>query len=589
MCKRLSVCALVVLFCGNANLFSQNIEKDTLNGFFYHRETYFIDSIQRLNDNLTDVHFYNPLKRTDEGFFQQLSTYGSPSQSTLYEFNTNFLQYQPNIYSPYIYTWHNIRFYQLNKPYSELYYSNDLNSDRIFQVTHSQNVWTGLNIGLQYKVNYADGTFANSWEENQYFNATANYISPKGIYRAEAAYIRNRAYTAENGGLNDELFIADSFPSNAAYPVALEAASTKYKSADFLLSQSVRLPKDFGSLTLTNSLTDNTRIYHDANSIDTSLAFDNKRLTTSFAYNAIIKQHLPVQAGIRHDYNMFANRSESEKASLMSPFAAIRFSLKGFLFNIYGEKTLSNGVFGNNSLIQAGSSFAFDSANHNSIFASLVYKITTADFLFRHTNSTNYQWDNTFNAIRTMKFSIGSSLLGIFDLAVNYFALNDNVWLSETLQPTQKDGLTNIYQAILKNKFTLGSFGFMGIAALQYADDETAVSLPLLQVKQTAYVEFFLFKKKLKTQIGVDLYYNTAFYADAYLPELGSFYRQRERKQGNYLYADVFAAFNISRVNLFISLSHPYAGLIGNDYFQTLHYPSEALSLRFGLSWKFFD
>jgi hypothetical protein len=492
--------------------------------------------------------------------------------------------------------WHNIRFYQLNKPYSELYYSNDLSSSQVFQITHSQNVWRGLNIGLQYKVHYANGTFANAWIENQYFNATANYISPKGIYRAEAAYIRNRAYTGENGGLNDEAFIADSFPSAAAYPVLLEAASTKYKSADFLLSQSVRLPKGFGFLTLTNSLDDNSRIYHDAapaNAINPNdsihLTFNNRRLINTLAYNTIIKNLMPLQAGVRNDYNMFADWITSEKTSILTPFAKFAFNIKQFHFNAYVEKTLSTTLFGSNSLTEIKSSFAFDTANHSNIFASFTYQTSVADFLFRHTHTVNYQWDNTFNATRTMKFSIGSSLFGILCLEANYFIINDNVWLSQTLQPTQKDGTTNVLQAILKNKFTLGAFGFQGIAAVQYADDAMAVPLPLLQVKETAYVEFYLFKKKLKTQIGIDLYYNTAFYADAYLPELASFYHQQERKQGNYLYADVFASFNISKVNLFISLSHSYAGLLGNNYFQTLHYPSETLSFRFGLSWKFFD
>ncbi|MDR0789382.1 MAG: putative porin [Bacteroidales bacterium] len=593
-------CAVLASFCVEAQTAdslslkgdSLSLSRDSLSigSIYYHHtsESYFIDSFFQIEDNLVDVHYFSPLKRTDNGFFQQLSTYGSPSQSTLYDLNTSFLQYQPNIYSPYTYNKGNIKFYQLHKPFSELYYSNDLNSTQAFHIIHSQNVYRGLNIGLQYDVDYADGTFVNSQVMNQFFNATANYISPKGTYRAEAAYIRNRAYTNESGGINDAAFLADSFPSPAAYPVLLTASYTQFKSADFFLSQSLRLPKSLGAVTLTNSFDNNTRIYHDAQSIDTTLSFDNKKLTNTLSYSSVAK-FLPLNAGIRHDYNLFADRNMSEKTSLFTPFARLDYALKRFHFKAYGEKTISNNLFGDNSLATISANLAFDTINRNKVFASLSYKTAAADFFYRHNNTTNYQWTNDFNSIKTTKLSIGTSLLGILTLNLNYFALSDNVWLSQSLQPIQKEGNTNVYQAILSNKFTLGAFGFIGTAAVQYADDEKAVPLPLLQVKQTAYVEFFLFSKKLKTQIGLDFYYNTAFYADTYSPELGSFYRQQERKVGNYLYTDLFVGVQISSVNLFLALTHPYAGLLGNDYFQTLHYPSEALSFRWGLSWKFID
>ncbi|MDR1725328.1 MAG: putative porin [Bacteroidales bacterium] len=580
-----------VLCCGN--VFSQQtdtnkINIDTLNGYFYHTKSYFIDSIYNDSDDVFEVHFYNPLKRTDNDFFHQLNTYGSPSQSLIYNFNSTFLQYQPNIYSPYTYNFENIRFYQRNKPFSELYYSNDLNSSQVFRVTHSQNVYKGLNISLDYLVNYADGTFANSGITSQFFNVTTNYISPKGKYRTEAAFIYNKAITAENGGINDVAFVADSFPSIVAYPVQLLNASTQYKTFDFLLSQSVRLPKALGTLTLANTIANGIRTYRNIESIDTLLAFEQKTLTNTLTYSSTLK-FFPVNIGIRHDYNIFADQIMREKSSLVSPFAKISYHVNRIKLQAYAEKTLSSSIFGSNFLLSANASFAFDSLNRNNIFASFASKNSETDFIYRHNFSTSYQWDNSFNTEKTTKLSFGTSLLGRFTFVLNYFIVSDKVYLSENLIPVQKNGLINVYQAIFKNRFTLGRFGFMGSAALQYSDDNPAISLPLFQAKETFYVEFFFFSKKLQTQFGLDLYYNTSFFANAYCPELASFYTQRERKQGNYLYADIFIAVGISRAKLFISCSHPYAGLFGYDYFQTLHYPSEALSFRFGVSWKFFD
>jgi hypothetical protein len=562
--------------------------------YYYHSgESYFIDSMCHIEDKLLDVHYFSPLKRTDKGFFQQLNTYGSPSQSTLYNINSSFLQYQPNVYFPYTYDWSNVKFFQLNKPYSEIYYSNDINSAQVFHVIHSQNVYKGLNIGLRYDVNYADGTFINSSVANQFFNLTANYISPTGVYRAEAAFVRNRALTYENGGINDEAFIADSFPSPSSYPTLLTSAYSKYKTADFFLSQSLRLPKHWGALTLTNSFNNATRIFYNTDSIspnfslaDSVLAFDHKKLTNILAWSNNTRI-IPVNIGVRHDYNMFKDRSEDEKASLFTPFAKVGFDIKRFRFKIYAEKTLS-AAYKDDFLAKADVMLAFDSLHRNKIFAALAYKTTIADFLYRRSNTPNYKWSNDLKPIRIAKAMAGISLFDMLKLDFNYFILNDNVWF-DGQDVKQKNGTTNIYQALLSNRFAIGLFGFNGIAALQYSDDDSAVSLPVFQAKQTAYIEFFLFSKKLKTQIGVDLYYNTAYFADAYNTELGLFYRQRSRKTGNYLYADLFLGIKISRVNLFLALTHPYAGLLGNDYFQTPHYPSEGLNFRWGLSWKFFD
>ena len=571
---------------------SVSVKKDSLlvDGIYYYHtsESYFIDSFHQIGDSLIESQYFSPLKRMNNGFFQQLSTYGSPSQTTLYDLDMSFLRYQPNIYSPYTYNQNNIKFYQLHKPLSELYYSNDLNSAQVFHIIHSQNVYRGLNIALQYDVNYADGTFVNSQVMNQFFNLTTNYISPKGIYRAQAAFIRNRAYTNESGGVNDESFLADSLPSPAAYPTLLTASYTQFKTADFFLSQSVRLPKALGAVTLTNSFANNSRIYHNAQSVDTTQSFDNKKLTNILSYTSIAK-FFPLNAGVRHDYNLFEDRNTSEKASLLTPFARFNFTQSRFNVKLYGEKTLSNALYGDNSLVIVSTSLAFDTLNRSKIFASLANKTAVADFIYRNTNTDNYQWLNNFNQTKTTKASIGASLLGILDLEFNYFAINNAIWLNETLQPTQKEAITNVHQIVLNNGFTLGKFGFIGKAALQRSNDEQALPLPLLQVKQTAYVEFYLFSRKLKTQVGVNLYYNTAFYADSYCPELGSFYRQQGRKVGNYLYSDFFLGAKISNVDLFLAITHPYAGLLGNDYFQTPRYPSEGLNFRWGLKWKFID
>jgi hypothetical protein len=93
----------------------------------------------------------------------------------------------------------------------------------------------------------------------------------------------------------------------------------------------------------------------------------------------------------------------------------------------------------------------------------------------------------------------------------------------------------------------------------------------------------------LLAQLALDLFYNTPYYGDAWMPATQQFYLQNNTKTGNYLYADVALNFKIKRARLFLKLSHFDNGLMGYDYFTVPHYPMQNRAFKFGVSWLFFD
>ena len=98
-----------------------------------------------------------------------------------------------------------------------------------------------------------------------------------------------------------------------------------------------------------------------------------------------------------------------------------------------------------------------------------------------------------------------------------------------------------------------------------------------------------MFHRALRTQIGTDLRYHTAFMADGYDPSLGIFYRQNEVSVGNYLWADVFINLQVKRASLFLKAGHLNTFLESENHLILPHYPSKPFGLYFGLTWKFFD
>ena len=217
------------------------------------------------------------------------------------------------------------------------------------------------------------------------------------------------------------------------------------------------------------------------------------------------------------------------------------------------------------------------------------YSSLSADYILSHFSSERLVWDNVLEKTGTLYLNLSYLYKDMIEAFLSYAELDKASYVDNDMRVRQTSVPTRLFQVGLKHDCRAGRFGFGGFALLQKASDDYAVRVPLFQARQTVYVEVDLFKGRLKTQFGLDLNYNTAYYADMYSPLLGCFVRQDEEKVGNYLYADIYINAKIDKCNLFLSLSHPYAGLLGYNYINTPLYPHEGLAFRWGLSWDLWD
>ena len=103
------------------------------------------------------------------------------------------------------------------------------------------------------------------------------------------------------------------------------------------------------------------------------------------------------------------------------------------------------------------------------------------------------------------------------------------------------------------------------------------------------YFSQSLFKGVTTIQPGINLYYNTAYFSDAYMPATRMFHIQDQMKTGNYLYMDVFLNVKIQRVRLFVTYTHFNASFMGRTYYTVPHYPMQDAAFKFGINWRFHD
>lgn len=590
---------------------SSFVTDTSLHKIFYFnasKDSYLVEDIQRMTYDYNDIHYYDEMISPFTPYYQYLSTKGSASQSLLYSNNDIFdYQRQCNTYLPYIFTGKNVKYFQNRRAYTSFNYSNGLDNGQYFDINFAKNIYKGLNLQTEYKVNYANGDFQNSGVKNQFFNVSLNYISTNGLYRANGAFVHNRAFIQENGGiLSDSLFINDAFSSASTYPTNSSAGWSKWKTNEFYFNQSLRLSKDTlkqnffnaGALIHSISFERYARLYNDENmtstdSLGTTIWRNSLFWTNDIFTNKTEKFFIPLHIGVNYDIIKFSDLVEDKKYAVFTPEARVNLSY-------FGEISYKHSIASNNysndfqidwkelSIIEINKEGSQNQwKNKCKVYFDMSIQNKQADYIFSHYQTANFLFNNKVGKTFTERYSLGVKLFDAFDLKFSYFDIKDSYWFDKNLQ--LNTGNTSLIQIVLNNKFNIGRFGFKGSYVMQNAKNEEVIRLPLLTLKQGVYYNFTMFQKKLYSQVGVDLNYFTSYYADDYNYRTGMFVRQNEEQIGNYLYADVYLDIKIQRFTLFVTVEHPYAGLVSRNYFNTPLYPHQGFTLRYGFSWKLLD
>ena len=210
------------------------------------------------------------------------------------------------------------------------------------------------------------------------------------------------------------------------------------------------------------------------------------------------------------------------------------------------------------------------------------------DYFFTYLIANDNPWKNDlFNKQQTIKLGAAWEYEN-YSIGLNYYTLNNYTLLNEDCQPEQVDKLVNVYQIAAYIPFHIKGFGIHSNLYLQYADSGK-LQIPVFVTRQTVYYGFYMFKKAMYLQVGIDFMYNTAYYANAYNPVLQQFYFQNDKEIGNYPYLDAYIRIKINRFQFSVKGTHLWAGLLGYNYYLVPHYPAKNRGFALGILWNFYD
>lgn len=565
---------------------------------------------QEIDTTLSNYHYFYPHY---SDFISTNGNMGTPVVRMEWNYNPDWLLNFQDNYS--IYANRLVGNIVSNKPYTKLFYSNGTKEEQYFNVVHSQRIKKGWNItGELDKIN-STGFYTNQKTDNTLVNISSSYLSKDDRFIQLSNYRFSRFSSQENGGLVDDMDFEDDFTDKLYISTNLSNASNVVRTHQLVLENYLRLSKtdtlnDNSSNFLVGKvyLTDSKQIYKDSN-------IDSLYYTMfGFAEGESIQDSLHYQiVKAKVGWQNF-NPIETSRMVLASFFGGYEFN--DFYLNDFGKQlhtTIVSGRVGTNptnSLI-AGFDFKFrynmlgDPTNKTNLNLKLGYKLDSLKETkiwfsgYYDLSSPNYRyylnWPSLLVArdlaeIRTIDFGLNFSSEKMKNvISVNYISLSNAVYLDSLYQVKQNSGASNLFKVSIKQQFKVGKFHLLAKLLYQKVQGDDVFRVPEFVVFNSLYFESNLFKKATLMRVGMDFYYNTAYYANGYLPMYRSFYFQDEKQIGGYPYFDVFIMAQIKKARVYAKVSHVNSGLMGNTYYSSLHYPMADRMLRLGVDWTFWD
>lgn len=588
---------------------------DSLNMDILHRElTSVLDNFQR----------YDPLSRS--GFSATPGNVGLANHSIIYQPAVyNGFSFGLNSFDKYKYTIRNTRYYLHDRPVSYLSYFSGPKKEQLFRALLSHKILKTVTIAADFSVINSPGTYYRQKSDDKELLLTAQYYTKNKRFGAIANYRFNKFVVMENGGLlNDSIFENKLESDPALLDVNLVAAqnlvkeSGAFANAYFFLSKAPAAdstgarPRTFhaGRIAYSFNYLNQSYLYseddplvdyyqpydividstqtHDSTHIrfyENSFSWSNLRLGEDFG-----NKYLYINFGLKHQYALLTGYADKRTFIQLVPNADLRIHLFRVL-TLSGHGHYVIGDFNNNGYLLTANGLidvTFKKGIKGVLDAEFGLASQEPGYFYSFYQSNHFRWDQP---LQQQKFRWLSASLAIWKFRVGaaYHSVSNYTYLGPDCRPAQHGPNINILQLAWDQKFRAGIWNLDMNLVYQAASAPEAIHLPVFAGRASFYPTLALFKNAAILQPGIDIFYNTEYYSDGYMPALRSFYWQDGKKTGNYYYADVFINLMIKKFRIFIKYQHLNGLWSEARYYTVPHYPMQGPAFKWGLSWSFYD
>ncbi len=608
--------------------------------------------MQQIDTTLNDWRIDYPFYREGVGDMA-LGGLGQASQAIDYYDRANYYDFsfaQP--FDAYIYTVENAPFYNSKKPITRMKYleSGTKNyRESNFSIMHAQNMNPSSGFAVEYQANSTKGLYQRQDTKNHNLAATLYHTGRR--YSVHAGYLNNTIKTEENGGVVGLWTVRDStFEMPIGVPTKLgEAeASNTYRNNTLFVQQAFGVPvEEFGEEDF--SLADKRAFYlgHSLSYSTWSKVYSDER-ATYYNERAGRDEYCHFYSETAEYYDNWFFDADNTRDSIRERVLTNKLFLQmqpwgrdavvgvvdvglGFDLNAYDQFTLNSYVTGVFDRETRSSWYAYGSASGSyrrylnwsgeaKIYPSgyragdmsikgdldlIAYirnrPVTLSGQFSTELRSASYWEENLISNHFVFNKSLDKESETRFEVRLKMPAINLELGVSESIvadmiyydadsnvaQSSEAVSLTSLY---LQKKFVIGGVNLDHRILGQWSTDQKVAPVADMSAYLSYYYQFWVVKRVLELQVGLDGRYTTAYYMPGYNPAISAFYNQRDEEIGDYPYIDAFVAAKWKRMRILVKYQHVNNGWIGNgEYFQVANYPMNPGMFKFGLSWGFYD
>jgi len=607
-----------------ADSIKQKIKKDSTRVSFFYKD---FDKSGKIRLHAYDTALdgtqeYDPLYKQNR-FSATPGNIGLSSASLLPSFLAGASGFDYGIHSTDLYLFKNdsVKYYKVLKAFSCIEYEQGAKKEIFFHTLYSRNIYKGLSLGFDFRVLNAPGAYLRQKSNHINFYLTAQYFTKNKRCGVIANFLINRLKNQENGGITyDSLFTQNLETNRQLFDVNLSKAQNRVRETGFYMKHYFNLSR------------------HSVSSNDTTHYFELGRVSYSFEYNRQIQNYLDadpqsgfypavtdtvstfdsvtikrysneiswtnpsfrsdrrfrvIQLGVHMKHNYIEVTDHSKKDYFLQYIPSADFSFTpipsihleanaDYVFGDHNEGDKSLNVLVNLILGK-------EARNLGILTLQGSYAAKKPGWFFEHYLGNNFQWDTAFLQQNILSLGSSYSFRNILDAGVTFSRINHYAYLDATANPEQFNSEFGHLKAYVNTNITIWHLTFKGQFAYQTIQGTSIVHLPAFLGNLTIFLTEPLFKGAALFQPGISVFYNTKYYADAYMPATRSFYLQNTEQTGNYPYLDVYINVKIQRAKIFVRYNHINAGLMERYYYMVPGYPMPDAAFHFGFSWRFHD
>jgi len=526
-----------------------------------------------------------------------------------------------------------IRYASVATPLTELYFKSTQLKGQSVDSYIAVNTSPNLNFSLAYRGLRSDGKYINQLASTGNFRFTTSYSTKSKRYWFDFHFTQQDILNKENGGITT---IDDFESENIDYKnrqrleVYLTDAKSFLKGKRFFIDHGFRINSKQGANNLYlkhqfnyenkffeyNQLTVSSNangqiINRFGESFRSSEINDQTRYNKM--YNKVGLQYENTSLGkfqffvddfrSNYYYNQilfFENRTVPSALSMTINSAGGQYEYRKDKWN---GRFLYTRSITNQSLSNLDATMQFDLDEDNQFVFQYqnTNKLPNNNYNLHQSSYLAYNWSNNFNNEKINSLS-ANAITPWINASLQLSSIQDHLYFNDVSSSAEKLAQTQIvspsqftgtikYLSLKMNKeFQFGKFALDNTVLYQKVDqNQLVLNVPEVVTRNSIYFTDFFFKKALYLQTGIVFNYFTNYYANDYNPVIGEFFVQRDKQIGNFPNLDFFVNAKIQRTRIFFKVEHFNSSLTGNTFYSAPNNPYRDMTIRFGLTWNFFE